>query len=84
MKTTVQYSSQKEREELINTHKHLHLIEEKNITEGNFLVFSDDPENDTKQIVNVIVPEEEFNEIKSRQDATDAAVLQLMMEGMMQ
>lgn len=64
MKYTFQYESDAERENLISTHSDKTIVEEKNITEGDFLVFSDDPENDTKHIVYVTVPEEEFKEFK--------------------
>lgn len=36
-----QYQDTQEREGLISTHANLFLTEEQNITEGNFLVFSD-------------------------------------------
>lgn len=41
MKKTVQYDTDTERSDLIAEHSGLYLIEERNITEGNFLVFTD-------------------------------------------
>lgn len=42
MKVKKQYQSLEERELLIHEHSDLFLIEEHNITEGNFLVFADE------------------------------------------
>lgn len=41
MNKTIQYDSLDERNIIIDENKNLLLIEEKNITEGNFLIFSD-------------------------------------------
>lgn len=63
MKYIKQYNNEEEREQIINKNSTLTLIEEQNITEGNFLIFSDDPENDMPKVY-MSVPEEEFQELK--------------------
>lgn len=40
MQITIEYTNQQEREQILEEHQDKYLIEEKNITEGNFLVFS--------------------------------------------
>lgn len=80
MRKTIQFQSEDEKDSILAENKDLYLIEVMYITEGNFLVFSDTlPESD---IVYKDVSQVEFENIKQRQEATDAAVLQLMMEGM--
>jgi hypothetical protein len=37
------YTTQEERQQVLNNNQHLHWLEEQNITEGNFLIFSDAP-----------------------------------------
>lgn len=57
-----EYTTQKDRERVIQENKHMILVEEMNITEGNFLVFSTEPL--PAPIVYVSVPEEEFVSLK--------------------
>jgi hypothetical protein len=38
-----QYSTEKEKEEIINSNIHLYLCEQQNLFEGTFLIFSDEP-----------------------------------------
>jgi len=64
MKFKNQYDTELEREQLIQSNESFYLIEEQNITEGNFLIFSDNPEEDTKQIIYSNVPEEVFETLK--------------------
>ncbi|MGE6603937.1 hypothetical protein ACQKEY_19805 [Lysinibacillus fusiformis] len=59
---TIQYYSQEEREQLIVKHSNKFLIEERNITEGNFLVFSDTPNTN---VLPVVVTKDEFDELKT-------------------
>lgn|GEM_PF-1170962 len=66
MKYTFQYETIEQRESLITEHKTKTIIEERNISEGNFIVFSDNPEEDTKQVVYVNVPREEFENSKEK------------------
>lgn len=68
MKYMFQYESDTEREDLIEENKDKTLIEENNLLDRNFLVFSDDPENDTKQVIYVNVPEEDYNKINENTD----------------
>lgn len=63
MKIKFQYFTNSEREEIINNNSSLYLIEEQNIIDGNFLIFSDSPLDDRK---NVVLPEEEYNDISNR------------------
>ncbi|MEK3955365.1 hypothetical protein [Psychrobacillus sp. FSL K6-1464] len=64
MRYVFQYESDDQRDGLIKEHQDKTIIEELNISEGNFLIFSDSPEEDTKKIVYVTVPEEEYGELK--------------------
>lgn len=43
MLTKIQYQDEAERQQIIEANSSLILIEEQNITEGNFLIFSDTP-----------------------------------------
>lgn len=79
---TVEYFTEQERVNALEQNSHLFWIEEKNIIEGNFLVFSDTPlEPPEPPKIYINIPEEQFNSLKQRQDATDNMVLQLIMEG---
>lgn len=78
MRYKYEYSHEVDRQDILNNNEHLFLIEEQNITEGNFLVFSDEPV--PERIVYVNVPEEDFKALKERQSATEMAVFQLMTE----
>ncbi|MGE7129566.1 hypothetical protein [Lysinibacillus xylanilyticus] len=66
----IQYHSQEERQYIIETNKSLFLIGERNVTEGNFLIFSD--ERPKPPVVMVTVPKEEFDAIKNTQKELDA------------
>ncbi|WP_342505605.1 hypothetical protein [Sporosarcina sp. FSL K6-2383] len=67
MKTKVRYDSEEERDTILDEYSHLFLIEEQNISEGDFLIFSDtEPQ---PPIIYVNVPEVEFEELK--QESTD-------------
>lgn len=81
MNIRIEYKTDEERQEIIEQHRDLFLVEDQNFLEGNFLVFSDKAPEPPKVFISV--PEEEFESMKQRQDATDAAVLQLLMEGVM-
>jgi hypothetical protein len=65
MKSILQYNTQEERDSLISAHNSLILIEEQNITEGNFLIFSDNPTEDTKQVVYINVAQTDFDKQKN-------------------
>lgn len=67
-----QYQTDDERESIINEHLDKYLHEEQNIAEGNFLIFSDEPIG--KETVYTNVPEQEFNQLKSRQASTEEAI----------
>ncbi|WP_419962118.1 hypothetical protein [Psychrobacillus sp. BM2] len=64
MKFVIEYTKQSDRQSIMDSHSHMALIEEHNTTQGNFLIFSDNYEEDTKQIIYVSVPEEEFGSLK--------------------
>lgn len=66
MKKQIQYTDLTDRERIIQENKDMILVEEMNIVEGNFLVFSDEPL--PEPIVYVSVPQEEFETLK--QDST--------------
>lgn len=89
MKYTFQFNSLEEREQLIIEHSGKYLVEEQNITEGNFLVFSDTMLEPPKVYVNVpqlefenskeklIQQEEKIIEIKKTQSVTSAVVSEI-------
>lgn len=64
MKHIFQYSSEEERDNILQTKSDLILIEEQNITEGNFLIFSDVPLD--PPIIYINVPEVELNDLKNK------------------
>lgn len=76
MKYRYQFSTEMEREELIAENQSLFLIEEQNITEGNFLVFSKEPISEKK--IYTQIPEKEFEDLKDRATETENAILTLM------
>ena len=58
----LQYVTHEERQTILNEHSDLKLLEEQNITEGEFLIFSDTPIPDP--VVYVSVSEEDFENLK--------------------
>lgn len=61
----IEYNDAQERQALLEANSHLILIEEQNITEGNFLIFSDEPLPEPKlRLVYRNIPEEELESIK--------------------
>jgi len=76
------FKNDADRDRILNENPTLTLVEEQITFEGNFILLSDDPKNDVTRNIVIPISEEEFSSIKQRQDATDAAILQLMMEGM--
>lgn len=74
MLKTVQYYSNQERELLLLDNSDLILVEEKNIIEGNFLVFSDVPIEEKIITIYTNVPEEEFNSLKAENKALSETV----------
>lgn len=68
----IEYQNDSERTNLLNENSNLIIIEEQNVTEGNFLIFSDIPLE--PRIIYTEVPEQEFKNLKSRQESTEEAV----------
>lgn len=64
MKIKIEYHTDEEKVTILNENKHLLLIEHHNLTEGNFLIFSDAELR--PPIVYVTVPEEEFENIREQ------------------
>jgi len=65
----VEYKNEKERTTLLSIHSDLILIEEQNITEGNFLIFSDTiPE---KEVIYTNVPEGKIEEMELKMEEKD-------------
>ena len=60
---SIQYYTQEEREQLLNKFSNKFLIEERNISDGNFLVFSDTPNTN---ILPVVVTQDEFETMEQR------------------
>lgn len=71
-----QYSTHSEKDELISMHSEKHLIEEQNITEGNFLVFSDEPL--PEKVVYTQVPQDELNQYKKRITDLELTIAEMM------
>jgi len=61
-----QYITEEERQNLIALYSDMRLVEEQNITEGNFLIFTDEPLSE--QVVYTQVPQEEFELLKQAVD----------------
>ena len=57
MKKTIQYFNQPERKEYLEQNVDLFLVEERNIVDGNFLIFSDEKEHN---FIFTNVPKEDF------------------------
>lgn len=68
LKYIFQFINVEERDHIVSLHSDKTLIEEKNIVEGNFLVFSNNPENDSKTNVEVFVniPQLQFEDQKNK------------------
>lgn len=66
MKSVYEYKDQAERERIIEENTGRHLLEERNIIDGNFLVFAD--EAPVPPIVYISVPQEEFENMKKAID----------------
>ncbi len=64
---TFEYTTQEERTGILENNQDKYLIEERNIREGNFLIFTD-----VKPI------EMEIEDLKGRQNTTDNTILSLM------
>ncbi len=78
----IPYTDLINRQEVLNQNSNLFLIAEQNITEGNFLIFSDEPLPST--IIYTTVPQEEFIDMSNRLTQTEqenAAMLLALVEG---
>jgi len=80
MRKVIEYKTLNERQNIIDEHSHLFLIEEQNITEGNFLIFSDEPTSE--KTIYTQVPKEEFEDIEIRTTASENAILALILGGL--
>lgn len=76
-----EYKDNDERQALIEKNKTLFLIEEQNITEGNFLVFCDT--QPVQQQVQVIVKEDDLEELKQKQTLMQKAIDDLILGGVL-
>ncbi|MGM0971695.1 MAG: hypothetical protein ACQEW2_02425 [Bacillota bacterium] len=76
----LQYKTDEERKSLIDSHSNLYLIEEQNIIEGNFLIFSENKPPE-KEILYVNVPQQDFENLKTKIETTQEAVDFLLMGG---
>ncbi len=77
MEYKYQYITEAERETLLQTHSDKILLEEQNITEGNFLIFGDEPRQPVTIIKKIEVDEEEFNRIKEENQQLQQSVLEM-------
>lgn len=73
-----QYHDEKERTNLINQHSNFDLIEIQNITEGNFLIFSDEPL--PVQIVYTQVPSGEIQSLKEQSESLQQTVDSILLD----
>jgi hypothetical protein len=80
MITKIQYSNISERNTIIEENSNLILVEEQNIKEGNFLMFSDVPVE--REIIFINAPKEEFDNFKTQLEASQEAIDFLLMGGM--
>lgn len=75
-----EYKTELERQNLLKSNDNLILVEEQNIKEGNFIIFSDVvPESKT---VYTNVPIKEFTDLKSQLEIAQTAIDFLLMGGM--
>ncbi|WP_214684653.1 hypothetical protein [Exiguobacterium sp. s155] len=70
-----QYRDEQERRDLIERHPNLFLIEEQNVEEGNFLIFSEKPT--PVQIVYTQISADEIEALKAENQALNTAVVEL-------
>ena len=77
----IQYSDLSDREEKIKQNNDWFLVEEQNIIEGNFLIFSDVPIEPVKETIYTNIPEEEYESLKREAQATQEAVDFIIMSG---
>ena len=82
MKKTVQYTTDSEKTELIQQNSNLTLISESNITEGNFLVFSDNPSVDSMEITTIDVTDFKVTLLEESQIEQDELIMSLLLGGM--
>lgn len=68
----VQYKTREEREQILANNVGLYLIEEQNITEGNFLIFSDKP---NEHIEVTVATKEDYNILENRIKTLEDTVL---------
>lgn len=67
MNIRFQYTDAESRQMILNENSDKYLIEEHNITEGSFLVFSDTPpEKPTPSVETVTIPKTEYEELQNQ------------------
>lgn len=76
-----EYKTEEERQSILSNNADKFLIEEQNISEGNFLIFSDiqPPQPEVK----VLIKEEDLNEIKQNQTLMQQAIDDLILGGVL-
>jgi hypothetical protein len=79
MKRKIQYNSDSERITIIEENSALILVEEHNIYDGNFLIFSNIPLE--KEIIYTQVPQEDFNRQKTDLIEIQDVIFNAIMEG---
>lgn len=73
-----QYETEEEKQDILSANTDKRLIEVQNITEGNFLIFSDQPIE--KEVVYINVPQNEIEALK--QSIAELTLLLVQMGGM--
>lgn len=77
-----EYSTEQERHSILDANTDKFLIEEQNITEGNFLIFSAVLPKPEIRIVYKDVPEEEINDLKLRTQDIELVLADIVLGGM--
>lgn len=68
MTKTVEYKTLDERFKILDENADLILIEEQNIIEGNFLIFSDSPPTKEVEVVYINLPKQDIDDLREKTD----------------
>lgn len=80
LRKKVQYKTQTEKEMALIENQSLLLVEEQNITDGNFLIFSDTAP--THKTIYTNIPQEEIETLKNNQTLMQKAIDDLLLGGL--
>ncbi|MBC2579683.1 hypothetical protein [Clostridium sp. DJ247] len=77
----VQYTDQEDRTIKIEENKNMFFVGEQNITEGNFLLFSDTPPQPPTEVIEITINESDWKELKQKQELMQKAIDGLILGG---